>query len=67
MKISELDPNQLSNETMTQLLFNGIGDDEKEADCIFVFGSSKSVQYRVPTEIDRSRKTRSNTNERKGT
>lgn len=58
MKISELDPNQLSNETMTQLLFNGIGDDEKEADCIFVFGSSKSVQYRVPTAIDLYKKER---------
>lgn len=51
MKISELDPNNLTDEQMTALLYKDIKDDLKHGDCIFVFGSSKALEYRLPKAI----------------
>ncbi len=51
MKISELNPNQLTDEQMTALLFKGMKDDLEKGDCIFVFGSKSSVRYRLPEAL----------------
>jgi uncharacterized SAM-binding protein YcdF (DUF218 family) len=51
MKISELNPNKLTDEQMTNLLFNDIYDDGEKGDCIFVLGSSKAAQYRLPKAL----------------
>lgn len=51
MKISELDPNNLTDVQMTTLLYKDIKDDLRKGDCIFVFGSSKALQYRLPKAI----------------
>ncbi|MBS4204153.1 YdcF family protein [Lederbergia citrea] len=51
MNISELKPEDLTDELMTRLLYNDINDDLNKGDCIFVFGSSKAVQYRLPKAI----------------
>jgi cephalosporin hydroxylase len=51
MKISELDPNNLTDEQMTTLLYRHIHDDFRRGDCIFVFGSSKALEYRLPKAV----------------
>jgi hypothetical protein len=51
MKISELDPEKLTDEQMTELLFKDINDDMKNGDCIFVFGSNKAIEYRLPKAV----------------
>lgn len=51
MYISDLDPERLTNKQMENLLFSGLDDDKKSGDCIFVVGSSKAVQYRLPMAI----------------
>ena len=51
MKISELNPEKLTDKIMTNLLYGDITDDLKKGDCIFVFGSSKAVLYRLPKAI----------------
>lgn len=51
MKISELKREQLTDELMTNLLYNNISDDLQNGDCIFVFGSSRAVQYRLPKAV----------------
>ena len=51
MKISELNPDKLTDKIMTNLLYGDITDDLKNGDCIFVFGSSKAVLYRLPKAI----------------
>ncbi|CAM4060789.1 YdcF family protein [Lederbergia lenta] len=51
MKISKLKPEDLTDKVRTNLLYNNIDDDLKKGDCIFVFGSSKAVQYRLPKAL----------------
>ncbi|MBS4218100.1 YdcF family protein [Bacillus sp. FJAT-49711] len=51
MKISELRPEDLTDELMTKLLYSNLNDDLEKGDCIMVFGSSKAVQYRLPKAI----------------
>ncbi|MGC8486808.1 MAG: YdcF family protein [Clostridia bacterium] len=51
MKISDLDPDHLSQEQITQLLFPGWRDDGRPGDCIFVFGSKHAVNFRVPKAV----------------
>ncbi|MDV2582389.1 hypothetical protein [Alkalibacillus haloalkaliphilus] len=46
IKISQLEPDQLTDLQMTELLFENIEDDFENGDLIFVPGSSKAVQYR---------------------
>ncbi len=52
MLISGLNPNTLTNEQMTALLFQGIADDGRKGDCIFVFGSKGSLKFRVPKAVE---------------
>lgn len=51
MKISELNPNTLSDEQITKLLFGEFQDDHMSGDCIVVLGSSKATQYRLPVAL----------------
>ncbi|MEK3887506.1 YdcF family protein [Bacillus sp. FSL K6-3431] len=60
MKISELNPEKLTDKLMTNLLYADINDDFKKGDCIFVFGSSKAVQYRLPKAIQLYKEGRAN-------
>ncbi|MCP3742029.1 YdcF family protein [Rossellomorea sp. BNER] len=52
MYISKLDVEKLTNNQMTKLLFSGIEDDNEKGDCIFVAGSSKAIQYRLPKAVE---------------
>ncbi|SDZ41210.1 DUF218 domain-containing protein [Evansella caseinilytica] len=52
MKISQLRPNDLTDEQMTALLFENIGDDQQTGDCIFVPGSSKAEKSRLPKALE---------------
>lgn len=60
MLISELDAEKLTDVQMSKLLFSGIEDDQKNGDCIFVAGSSKAIQYRLPKAVDLYRAGRAN-------
>lgn len=51
MRISELQPEKLTNHQKTALLYHHIEDDMRSGDCIFVPGSSKAVEYRLPKAI----------------
>lgn len=51
MRLSQIQPNQLTDEQITKLLYHSTSDDEKAGDCIFVPGSSKAVEYKVPKAI----------------
>ena len=51
MKISDMQSEKLTDEQMTALLFKNIEDDREKGDCIFVPGSSKAVDYRLPKAI----------------
>ncbi|HLS60428.1 MAG TPA: YdcF family protein [Virgibacillus sp.] len=52
MFISELDVEKLTDNQMSNLLFSDIEDDNEEGDCIFVVGSSKAIQYRLPKAVE---------------
>ncbi|NMH72869.1 YdcF family protein [Bacillus sp. RO2] len=52
LPISQLNENNLTDEQMTDLLFRNIKDDKRNGDCIFVPGSSKAVDYRLPPAIE---------------
>ncbi|MDD2430100.1 MAG: YdcF family protein [Firmicutes bacterium] len=51
MRISDLNPESLTQDQVERLLFTGIFDDEKIGDCILVFGSTNSLSYRLPGAI----------------
>jgi vancomycin permeability regulator SanA len=51
MKISELNPDKLSDKQMANLLYNSINDDLEKGDCIFVFGSHRATKYRLPKAV----------------
>jgi uncharacterized SAM-binding protein YcdF (DUF218 family) len=51
MKISQLIPEKLTDTQMTDLLYKNIQDDYQKGDCIFVPGSSKAVENRLPKAI----------------
>src|SRR5690625_4087664 len=52
MYISDLNTEQLSDQTMSKLLYTNNEDDNQNGDCIFVAGSSKAVEYRLPKAIE---------------
>lgn len=52
MLISELQPTKLTDDQLTQLLFHYKKDDGQAGECIFVPGSSKAVELRVPKAIE---------------
>ncbi len=51
INISQLEPGNLTDSQMTDLLFRELEDDYENGDCIFVPGSSKAVEYRLPKAI----------------
>lgn len=51
MKISQLKSEDLTDDMMTKLLYDSINDDLQKGSCIFVFGSSKAVEYRLPKAV----------------
>lgn len=52
MYISQLDVETLTDQHMQHLLFSEIEDDNKKGDCIFVVGSSKAIEYRLPKAVE---------------
>ncbi|HLR03202.1 MAG TPA: YdcF family protein [Virgibacillus sp.] len=52
MNLSELDAHKLSDTQKTALLYHNAGDGPKPGDCIFVPGSSKAVEYRLPKALE---------------
>lgn len=52
IRISEIDTNNISNEVVDRVLFEGIEDTNESVDCILVLGSSKASKYRVPVAVE---------------
>ncbi|PPA70438.1 YdcF family protein [Jeotgalibacillus proteolyticus] len=52
MYISELDKASLTLSQMNKLLYEGIEDDQKSGDCIFVAGSSMAATSRLPKAVE---------------
>jgi DUF218 domain len=50
--ISKLDFNHLSDRQIGDLLYKNITDDKGSGDCIFVLGSSKAAEYRLPKALE---------------
>ncbi|WP_396020427.1 YdcF family protein [Bacillus sp. ISL-57] len=50
-KISQLEPDKLTDLQMTELLYKNLEDDDESGDVIFVPGSNKAVEYRLPKAI----------------
>lgn len=51
MNVSKLREEDLTNEVIDKLLYNGLEDLRLEGDCIMVLGSSKAPEYRVPKAV----------------
>lgn len=51
MYLSEIEAHKLSDAQKTALLYHHLTDDLASGDCIFVPGSSKAVEYRLPKAI----------------
>ncbi|WP_264739356.1 YdcF family protein [Cytobacillus firmus] len=51
MKISEFSPSHLNEDAVSKLLYFGIEDNLDKGDLIFVPGSSKAAEYRLPQAI----------------
>lgn len=60
MRISELDPNKLTDQEIAKLLYSNMGDDLEKGDCIMVFGSRKALKYRLPKAFQLYREGRAN-------
>ncbi|CAG9608159.1 hypothetical protein [Pseudoneobacillus rhizosphaerae] len=52
IKISQLNPDKLSDLQMTELLYKNLEDNNETGDVIFVPGSNKAVDYRLPKAIE---------------
>lgn len=52
MWVSEITENNLTNDVIDHLLYEGLYDEGKNVDCIIVLGSSKAVKYRVPVAVE---------------
>ncbi|KON88365.1 hypothetical protein AF332_17180 [Sporosarcina globispora] len=51
MKISEFSPSHFNEDDVSKLLYYGIEDNLQKGDLIFVPGSSKAAEYRLPEAI----------------
>lgn len=51
VKISEFSPSHLNEDAISKLLYQGIEDNLQKGDLIFVPGSSKAAEYRLPEAI----------------
>lgn len=58
MYISELSKDNLTDELVDKVLFEGISDTGEKVDCIIVLGSIKASQYRIPVAVDAYKKGR---------
>lgn len=58
IKVSEIDKNNISNEIVDRVLFEGMEDTGEQAECIIVLGSSKASKYRVPVAVEDYKKGR---------
>lgn len=52
MWVSEITEDNLTEEVVDQLLFEGLCDESGQVDCILVLGSSKAVKNRVPVAVE---------------
>lgn len=52
MWVSKITEEDLTNEIIDRLLFEGLEDSGESADCIIVLGSTKAAKYRLPVAID---------------
>ena len=48
MWVSKITEDNLSNDVIDRLLYEGLDDNGENVDCIIVLGSIKAAQYRVP-------------------
>lgn len=51
MWVSKLTEDDLSNDMIDRLLFEGLDDNGENVDCIIVLGSIKAAKYRVPAAV----------------
>ena len=54
MVISKIKEEDLTQEVVDRLLFQGLEDTGEKADCIIVLGSTKAAKYRVPVAVEAS-------------
>lgn len=59
MWVSNVTEDNLTNEIVDKMLFEGLKDEGQKVDCIIVLGSLKAAQYRVPVAADAFRSGRS--------
>ena len=52
MVISKIKEEDLTQEVVDRLLFQGLEDTGEKADCIIVLGSTKAAKYRVPVAVE---------------
>ena len=52
MVVSKLKEEDLTQEVVDRLLFQGLEDTGEKADCIIVLGSTKAAKYRVPVAVE---------------
>ncbi len=52
MLVSELCKENLTDEIVDRVLFEGISDTGEKVDCIIVLGSIKASQYRIPVAVE---------------
>ena len=55
MKLSQIDPNELSREQITRILFGNEQDDKRQGDCIFVYGGRGIERVRKSVELYKNR------------
>lgn len=60
MKISDLNPNNLTDKEIHKLLYTNLDDDLEKGDCIFLFGSRTASKYRLPKAFQLYREGRAN-------
>lgn len=51
MRISDLSKENLTDEIIDRVLYQGLADSGEKADCIIVLGSIKASQYRIPVAV----------------
>lgn len=52
MKVSDIKYEDLNNDIIDKILYEGIDDDNKTGDCVLVLGSRLANEYRVPKAVN---------------
>ncbi len=60
MWVSEITEENLTDEIIGKLLFDGLEDTSENVDCIIVLGSAKATKYRVPEAVNAYKSGRAN-------